>query len=337
MTLVNVLSGGTASADSELSGTYSADKACDGNVATFWNSASGAFPHWWQYQFDRPRIISRIRIRPYWDSGGGYVRAFVFSGSNNGVDWVQIMANVVENYDDWQDFAETNLIPFLFYRLTVSSFWRGDTPYCVIKEMEMYEDDRTVLYLAGRPRNRVEFKPVSFRMDRQRTNVVDEPTSNTYTADSEYSTAFSAAKGCDAFFTTYWNSANTAFPHWWQVQLASRRIVDAIDIRPYGDAGGVYIKDFTFSGSQDGANWTDLLTAQVPNSLANTIAWHHEWPVLNTVAYLYYRFTISNGWVVGSNYAVVREFNLVYDTQPRCYLTPMRSRIDLSPISSRAY
>lgn len=43
-------SGGTASASSEFSATYSADKGVDNNSSTFWASSGGLY-QWWQYDF----------------------------------------------------------------------------------------------------------------------------------------------------------------------------------------------------------------------------------------------------------------------------------------------
>ena len=52
----SIVSGGTASASSEFSATYSADKAIDADPTTLWHTISGdpKVAWWWQYHFAEP-------------------------------------------------------------------------------------------------------------------------------------------------------------------------------------------------------------------------------------------------------------------------------------------
>lgn len=54
--------GGTASASSEFSGTYSAAKAFDKNTATSWSSAGSSFPNHIQYDHLSPVVVEGVRI-----------------------------------------------------------------------------------------------------------------------------------------------------------------------------------------------------------------------------------------------------------------------------------
>lgn len=329
MTLVNVLTGGVASADSVYS-TYTADKACDSNTVTLWNSTNTDFPHWWQYEFPQPHVISCIRIYPYMDANGACVKNFVFAGSNNGVDWTPILSNIInKDYNDWQYYAMYNITPYLFYRFTFADNYRSDK-YIVVREIIMYEDDGINKYLLGRSKERIQTAPVSFRMEYMTQHALALLTKGTMTltADSEYSVAFPASAAADGNYSSYWNSANVAFPHWWKAQLPAQQIVVAINIYPFADGGGAYCKDFTFEGSNDDTNWTTLTTGQFPNRIYYT-----EWAVINSCAFLYYRVTFTNTWHSG-NYCVIREIDLFIETAPHNYLKKLRSRVDLSPIST---
>jgi hypothetical protein len=58
----NLCTGGTPSASSEFSGTYSAAKAFDGNAATYWD-ASGGGTAWLEYQFGSAVSIVQYGIK----------------------------------------------------------------------------------------------------------------------------------------------------------------------------------------------------------------------------------------------------------------------------------
>lgn len=54
--------GGTASASSEFSGTYSAAKAFDKNGSTNWSSAASSFPAYIQYDHGAPVAVEGVRL-----------------------------------------------------------------------------------------------------------------------------------------------------------------------------------------------------------------------------------------------------------------------------------
>lgn len=56
------VTGGTASADSVNSSTYSADKARDGSSTTYWLSASHSAPWWWELALSGTELISRVDL-----------------------------------------------------------------------------------------------------------------------------------------------------------------------------------------------------------------------------------------------------------------------------------
>ncbi len=88
----NIISGGTATASSDYSGT-SVPLAIDGNITTFW--ASNAQPCWYEYAFASPVVVLEVKITTrddtYYLQGPGNVHLQYY----NGTAWID--ATVWEN------------------------------------------------------------------------------------------------------------------------------------------------------------------------------------------------------------------------------------------------
>lgn len=138
---LDVCTGGTASADSELSGEYPASKAFDNDVTSnnLWDSANTAYPHWLKYDLGAgvSKIVAKLRILPHQDENNGE-RAFVFAGSNNDSSYTDIYSGELAQSETWQDFTFSNSTPYRYYRMTWSTTYVA-TNYCGIHEVEMME------------------------------------------------------------------------------------------------------------------------------------------------------------------------------------------------------
>lgn len=65
--------------------------ACDGNldVASYWGATP--YPAWWQVDLGRERLIDRVRVVTYWDSGAtGRSYQYLVKGSPDGKSWVTL-------------------------------------------------------------------------------------------------------------------------------------------------------------------------------------------------------------------------------------------------------
>lgn len=92
----NVVTGGTASADSEFSGFYDAANAFDGDIIDTanpgWGSANTALPHWLRYDFGAGNPKSIVAIGMFARNDNVSVSttsptAFSVQCSDNGTDW----------------------------------------------------------------------------------------------------------------------------------------------------------------------------------------------------------------------------------------------------------
>jgi len=140
-------SGGTATADSIFSGTYSADKAFDNNHGTYWiRNQLNDFPAWLQYQFTTQKQIQkiRIRIRPSYAITRG-PSDFIVKASNTGSfsgEEVDLYSTTGATYSEgvYSEFFFANEDIYLYYRIHITDN-NGDGNYIDIAEVEMIEID----------------------------------------------------------------------------------------------------------------------------------------------------------------------------------------------------
>lgn len=96
-----------------------------------------------------------------------------------------------------------------------------------------------------------------------------------------YSTSYPASNAIDGSTSTYWRGTTSI--NWLQIQLPTARIVT--QIRLY--LGSYYVKTFTFSGSNDGIEWTQI-GGEYTAASSTTSQWYTV-DVENDTEYLYYR------------------------------------------------
>jgi len=143
---VDVLVSGTESADTE-DGAHTADKAIDGNTATYWASTDSAFPHWWKYDLGAAvtKTVCKLRLKvPY--SSGAFLKDFKLQGSNNDSDWTDILDTEFpdDSTEAWHDFHFTNATAYRYYRIIAATAnWVAGNNSIQIYEIEMMEKSTT--------------------------------------------------------------------------------------------------------------------------------------------------------------------------------------------------
>lgn len=147
--------------------------------------------------------------------------------------------------------------------------------------------------------------------------IVPEMTSNTVpsgiaSASSIYNATYNAWKGFSTSGSGYegcWESLNKNMPQWLAYQFPTSKViskysVQGVDISATGANRNP--KDWTFEGSNDGANWTVLDTQ------TNQINWNQnekrEFLIENVNSYLHYRiFITANN---GGDYTLINVLHL---------------------------
>lgn len=124
---------GTATASSTYVG-YSPSNAFDNNGSTFWTSASGAnLPQWICYNFGTYKRITAVSFSSRDD---GQIKDFSIQASNDTIAWTTLLSATAANNANKQTWLFTNEGYYQYYRLYVTSKWRGN--FCQVFEMALY-------------------------------------------------------------------------------------------------------------------------------------------------------------------------------------------------------
>lgn len=131
------LTGGTASASSELGVGNEASKANDDNEGTQWASANTTAVHWWKYDLGAgvTKTARKLRFRVF---AAGQVKNFTLQGSNNDADWTNLHTDVYPNGTTaFQEYTFANSTAYRYYRLYITDNWIGG--YDSLVEIELME------------------------------------------------------------------------------------------------------------------------------------------------------------------------------------------------------
>ncbi len=113
------------------------------------------------------------------------------------------------------------------------------------------------------------------------------------TTASSYTQVYAAGNAVDGDTGTYWESANNAFPQWFQVDLGSVTTVGRLVLR-LPPSWGARTQTLTVSGSTDGSSFTTLV-----GSATYTFAPDATITLSATTRYLRLTFTANTGWPAG--------------------------------------
>jgi hypothetical protein len=93
-------------------------------------------------------------------------------------------------------------------------------------------------------------------------------TGGTPTVDTDAGAGYQAAQACDNNAATYWQSANSAYPHWFKYDLGAGRLwcVLKLTISARNSGTGLNVKNFTLQGSNNDSTWTVVYTGIMANS-----------------------------------------------------------------------
>jgi hypothetical protein len=150
----------------------------------------------------------------------------------------------------------------------------------------------------------------------------------TITAETEFSSSYLASYAFDSNLSTRWASTVSSLPSWIKVDLGAgnAQIVMALSYCPETAAP----KNFTFSGSNNDADWTQLLSAVGTN--AGIGSEYQTWLFSNETAYRYYQMDISSAFDTLVSIYEIKLLNF-RDAILRLPNPPRRSRFCMLPVS----
>jgi F5/8 type C domain/Pectate lyase superfamily protein len=267
--------------------TYSPGNAVDGNTSTYWESTDNSFPQWIQVDLGSAQSVGGVVMDlPPSSSWGTRTQTLSISGSTDGSTFTTLAGSA--NYTFNPSAGNTATATFTaasvrYVRLTftANSAW----PAGQLSELQV-EGASCSNNGSGGGGSSGGGNP----------NLAQgQPATS-----SGYTQTYTPGNAVDGDTSTYWESTNSAFPQWLQVDLGSAHSVGrlVLDLPP-SSAWATRAETLSVSGSTDGSTFTTLAPSAAytfnPSS-GNTVTITFS---AASVRYLRLTFTANTGWPAG--------------------------------------
>ncbi|MFF4877158.1 discoidin domain-containing protein [Micromonospora sp. NPDC000668] len=225
--------------------SYSAANAVDGNAATYWESANNAFPQTVTVDLGSARSVDRVVLKL---PAGWERRTETLSvlGSTDGSSYATLAASAGRVFDPGAGNTVSIGLPAgdrRFIRVTVT----GNTgwPAAQLSEVEVY---------GGTPTTPPPTTPPPTTPPPTGNLAAGRPVTET-----SHSDVYVAPNVVDGNPSTYWESANNAFPQSLTVDLGANRTVSRVVLKlPPPSAWQTRTQTLSVLGSTDGSSFTTL-------------------------------------------------------------------------------
>ena len=236
----NLAQGRPVSATS-ANGPYGAGNAVDGNAATYWEGLNGSFPQSLTVDLQSAATVNRVVLKL---PAGWEARTQTLSvlGSADGSSFSTLAGSAGVRFDPAP--GNTATVSFTaasrrWIRVTITA--NTGWPAAQLSEVEVYAGGST-------PPTTTPSPPTG-----------DLARGRTATA-SGYADVYGPGNLTDGNATTYWESANNAFPQWAQVDLGSAQSVRRLVLRlPPATAWAARTQTLSVSGSTDGSSFSTIV------------------------------------------------------------------------------
>ncbi|WP_328422420.1 discoidin domain-containing protein [Micromonospora sp. NBC_00389] len=230
--------------------SYSAANAVDGNAATYWESANNAFPQTVTVDLGSARSVDRVVLKL---PAGWERRTETLSvlGSTDGSSYATLAASAGRVFDPGAGNTVSIGLPAgdrRFIRVTVT----GNTgwPAAQLSEVEVY---------GGTPTT----PPPTTPPTTTPPPTTPPPTGNLAAGrpvtETSHSDVYAAPNVVDGNPSTYWESANNAFPQSLTVDLGANRTVSRVVLKlPPPSAWQTRTQTLSVLGSTNGSSFTTL-------------------------------------------------------------------------------
>ena len=238
-------------------------------------------------------------------SGGDYSQApsaFSIQGSNDGSSWTSIQSFMTSwsSGNEQQVFKLNNSTAYSYYRMVATASSNGT--YCALAELGLTTepalqavnyvvDDYAVPVMASASQDGYVISAKSSHSDYPAWRAFDRNSSTSWACGGDDKS--DGDKNCDV---------------WIQAELASAKVVNCLTLVSQSGGENQCPRDFTLKGSNNGTDWTTLLTVTNQDTF-NT----QSWEVSNTTAYTYYRLHITKNNVANGHISL-SQLNLVNRT-----------------------
>ena len=266
----NLAAGKTATASSTNS-PYPAGNLNDGNQGSYWESAGSSFPQWAQIDLGSATSVNQVVLKL--PSGwGARTETLSVQGSTDGSNFSTIVASAGYNFDGSGNvvtinFGATNT-RYVRVNITANTGWAA----AQVSEFEIYGGTTS--------------SSTNLALGRSMTA-------------SGVSQNYVASNANDGNQSTYWESANNAFPQWIQVDLGSSVSVNKVVLKLPVSGWGARTETLSVQGSTTGSNFTNVVASAgyaFDPASNNTVTISFS---ATTTRYLRLNVTANTAWPAG--------------------------------------
>ncbi|OKI49208.1 discoidin domain-containing protein [Micromonospora sp. CB01531] len=262
------LAAGKATSASSSADVYSSRNITDGNPATYWESANNAFPQWVQVDLGSSTSIDQavLRLPSGW---GSRTQTLAVQGSLDGTGYATIVTSATYTFNPPSSNTVTINFPatntrFVRLNITANTGW----PAGQLSELEVYGTASSTGNLA-----------------QGRTMT-----------ESSHSDVYTASRANDGNPATYWESANSAFPQWIQVDLAASVSVNRLVLKLPTSRWSARTQTLSVQGSTNGSSFSDIVGSAAYTfdpAGGSTVTINVN---ATTTRYVRLNFTANTGW-----------------------------------------
>ncbi|GIH94209.1 discoidin domain-containing protein [Planobispora siamensis] len=257
------LAAGRPAAASASNGPYTPGNVNDGNQSTYWEGPNNAFPQWVRVDLGASTSVDQVVVKlpPSWEAR---TQTFAVQGSADGTSYTTLAGSAAHAFSPGAGNTVTVNFPaaearYVRLNVTANTGW----PAAQVAELEVYG-------ATGSSGNLAQGRPM--------------------TASGSTQT-YAAANAGDGNQSTYWESANNAFPQWLQVDLGSAVRVNRLVLKiPAGWEART--QTLEVQGSTDGSSFSTVVAPAAHRfEPAATITFNAV-----TTRHLRLRFTANTAW-----------------------------------------
>jgi hypothetical protein len=277
----NLALGATMSASGSAQ-SYVPSNTNDGNTSTYWESTNNAFPQWLEADLGSAQTVGSITLDlPPASSWATRTQTLSVQDSTDGSTWTTLVGSANYTFDPSTGNTVTISLPsavserYLRLNFTANTGW----PAGQVSEFEIFPGGAGGGGGGGGS-----------------TNLA----LNQLASASAYIQTYTPGNATDGNTSTYWESANNAFPQWLQVDLGATKSFSRIVLDlPPASSWSTRTQTLSVQGSTGGSTFTTIVGSAgytFNPSAGNTVT-----ITFNAASARYVRlnFTANTGWPAG--------------------------------------
>jgi hypothetical protein len=266
--------------------SYVPSNTNDGNTATYWESTNNAFPQWLEADLGSAQTVGSVTLDlPPSSSWATRTQTLSVQGSTDGSTWTTLAGSANYTFDPSSGNTVTISLPsavserYLRLNFTANTGW----PAGQVSEFEIFPGG------AGGSGSGGGGGGGSTNLARSQL-----------TSASGYTQTYVPGNATDGNTSTYWESANSAFPQWLQVDLGAAKSFSRIVLDlPPSSSWSTRTQTLSVQGSTNGSGFSTIAASAgytFNPSAGNTVT--ITFPA-TSARYVRLNITANTGWPAG--------------------------------------